>query len=108
MPGNAGYRLLAGQVPLMIAPPLGVGSTGTAVRQVQQRLLDLGYWMPAVDGIYGTTTQQAVYAFQKASNLPRTGSVDLATHNRLNTRDAASDRGRRAATGSRSTRRARS
>jgi lipoprotein-anchoring transpeptidase ErfK/SrfK len=26
-----------------------------------------------------------VYAFQKANNLPRTGSVDLVTHNRLNT-----------------------
>jgi lipoprotein-anchoring transpeptidase ErfK/SrfK len=84
VPGNAGYRLLAGPAPLMLAPPLGVGSTGTAVRQVQQRLLALGYWMPTVDGIYGSTTQQAVYAFQKASNLPRTGSVDLRTHNRLN------------------------
>jgi lipoprotein-anchoring transpeptidase ErfK/SrfK len=85
VPGNAGYRLLAGPKPLMISAPLGVGSAGTAVRQVQQRLLALGYWMPAADGIYGYTTQQAVYAFQKANRLPRTGSVDLATRNRLNT-----------------------
>ncbi len=85
VPGNAGYRLLAGPAPLMISPPLGVGATGEAVRQVQVRLLGLGYWLPAADGIFGTTTQQAVYAFQKANNMPRTGSVDLATHNRLNT-----------------------
>jgi peptidoglycan hydrolase-like protein with peptidoglycan-binding domain len=85
VPGNAGYRLLAGQAPLMISPPLGVGSSGAAVKQVQQRLLGLGYWMPAADGLYGPTTQQAVYAFQKANRLPRTGTVDLVTHNRLNT-----------------------
>ena len=31
VPGNGGYRLLALPAPLMIAPPLGVGSTGAAV-----------------------------------------------------------------------------
>jgi hypothetical protein len=84
VPGNKGYRLLAGPKPLMISSPLGVGSTGTAVRRMQQRLLALGYWMPSADGVYGYTTQQAVYAFQKASRLPRTGSVDLVTLSRLN------------------------
>jgi lipoprotein-anchoring transpeptidase ErfK/SrfK len=68
----------------VIAPPLGPGSYGAAVTQLQQRLLSLGYWIPAVDGLYGYSTQQAVYAFQKASNFPRTGSVDVFTHARLN------------------------
>jgi lipoprotein-anchoring transpeptidase ErfK/SrfK len=85
VPGNKGYRLLAGPAPLMIAPPLGPGSSGAAVAQAQQRLLALGYWIPAVDGLYGYTTQQAVYAFQKANNLPRTGSIDLLTHSKLGT-----------------------
>ena len=31
VPGNNGYRLLAGPAPLMIAPPLGPGSSGPAV-----------------------------------------------------------------------------
>ena len=84
VPGNAGYRLLAGPKPLMISQPLGPGATGNAVTRVQRRLLSLGYWMPAADGSYGYSTQQAVYAFQKASRLPRTGSVDLVTLNRLN------------------------
>jgi lipoprotein-anchoring transpeptidase ErfK/SrfK len=85
VPGNGGYRLLVGQAPLNIAPPLSLGSSGQAVVQLQQRLLALGYWLPGVDGLFGDSTQQAVYAFQKASNLPRTGTVDLVTHNRLNT-----------------------
>jgi lipoprotein-anchoring transpeptidase ErfK/SrfK len=85
VPGNRGYRLLVGPAPLNIAPPLGLGASGAPVVQLQQRLLALGYWLPAVDGLFGDSTQQAVYAFQKASNLPRTGTVDLGTHNRLNT-----------------------
>jgi lipoprotein-anchoring transpeptidase ErfK/SrfK len=84
VPGNAGYRLLAAAKPLMISSPLGPGATGDAVRRVQRRLLELGYWMPSADGSYGYSTQQAVYAFQKASRLPRTGAVDLVTLNRLN------------------------
>jgi lipoprotein-anchoring transpeptidase ErfK/SrfK len=84
VPGNAGYRLLAGPRPLMISQPLGPGATGNAVVRVQKRLLALGYWIPGADGSYGYSTQQAVYAFQKASRLPRTGSVDLVTLNRLN------------------------
>jgi lipoprotein-anchoring transpeptidase ErfK/SrfK/ribosomal protein L24E len=84
VPGNAGYRLLAGPKPLRLSQPLAPGASGDAVRKVQQRLLQLGYWMPAADGSYGYSTQQAVYAFQKASRLPRTGSVDLATLNKLN------------------------
>src|SRR5207249_11831342 len=52
VPGNRGYRLLAGPAPLLIGPPLGPGSTGPAVTDIQRRLLALGYWMPAVDGVY--------------------------------------------------------
>jgi lipoprotein-anchoring transpeptidase ErfK/SrfK/ribosomal protein L24E len=84
VPGTGGYRLLALPSPLMIAPPLGVGSTGAAVSEVQTRLLALGYWLPGVTGTYDSNTQQAVYAFQKITGLARTGAVDLLTHNRLN------------------------
>ena len=83
VPGTSGYRLLAGPAPLMIAPPLGLGSTGAAVGAVQTRLLALGYWLPGVTGVFDSLTQQAVYAFQKYARLPRTGMVDLVMHNRL-------------------------
>ncbi|MEZ5259806.1 MAG: L,D-transpeptidase family protein [Ilumatobacteraceae bacterium] len=57
-----------------------VGSAdGAATEVVQQRLLDLGFWLSAVDGQYGLTTRQAVMAFQKYNLLEATGEVDQAT-----------------------------
>jgi hypothetical protein len=51
-------------------------TSGPATQVVQVRLLSLGYWLKAADGIYDFTTRQAVMAFQKFSDLPVTGSVD--------------------------------
>jgi lipoprotein-anchoring transpeptidase ErfK/SrfK/ribosomal protein L24E len=83
--GTSGYRLLSVMKPVIIAPPLTVGSTGAAVAQLQQRLLDLGFWLPGVTGTYDSLTQQAVFAFQKWSNLPRTGDFDIFTRTKLDT-----------------------
>ena len=85
VPGRTGYRLLASARPVIVAPPMGIGSSGAAVAAVQQRLLDLGFWLPGVTGSYDSLTQQAVYAFQKWNFMPRTGDVDNATRDRLNT-----------------------
>jgi lipoprotein-anchoring transpeptidase ErfK/SrfK len=52
---------------------------------VQQRLLDLGFWIPGVTGVYDSLTQQAVFAFQKWVNLPRSGDFDIFTRTKLNT-----------------------
>ena len=38
---------------------------------------------PGVTGVFDSLTQQAVWAFQKYENLPRTGVVDDATHKRM-------------------------
>ena len=54
-------------------PPIGTASGPDAAR-LQQRLLDLGYWVQATDGEYGLTTSQAVMAFQKYEGLQPTGS----------------------------------
>ena len=51
-------------------------SDGDEAARVQQRLLDLGFWLTGVDGDYGATTKQAVLAFQKYHGLERTGSLD--------------------------------
>lgn len=64
---------------------VGNGARGDAVRRVQQRLLDLGFWHAGVDGGYGHTTSQAVMAFQKWTGLARTGIVDDTTAATLNT-----------------------
>lgn len=73
-----------------VAPPLepirAVGrDSGAATAAVQQRLLDLGFWLQSVNGDYGVTTRQAVMAFQKYVGLPPTESVDEATASALTT-----------------------
>jgi hypothetical protein len=46
---------------------------------MQQRLTSLGYWLGTPDGRFGTTTQQALFAVQKAAGIPRSGVRDPAT-----------------------------
>jgi lipoprotein-anchoring transpeptidase ErfK/SrfK len=45
------------------------------VQALQQRLIDLGYFLQSADGSYGFATQQAVWAFQKAAGLYRDGVI---------------------------------
>jgi peptidoglycan hydrolase-like protein with peptidoglycan-binding domain len=63
---------------------LKIGDSGDAVSQVQQQLNALGYWLGTIDGKFGGTTQQAVYAIQKAAGLSRSGKVDAATRTAIN------------------------
>ncbi len=66
--GN-GFWLVAGH------PAVTRGAVGPGVRNLQSRLLELGYWGP-VDGRFGPLTTQQVYAFQKVNGLPRDGVLD--------------------------------
>ena len=45
------------------------GSSGNEVKQIQQKLKEWGYYKGEVDGVYGSKTQSAVRAFQKANGL---------------------------------------
>ncbi len=68
------------EVPVLDVPLSAVGSRdGMETARVQERLLQAGYWLMAVDGDYGLTTKQAVMAFQKYHGLKASGSVDGAT-----------------------------
>lgn len=49
------------------------GSTGNEVRQIQQKLRDLGFYKGSVDGIYGSQTQSAVKQFQKSVGITADG-----------------------------------
>ncbi len=51
------------------------GASGPAVVQLQQAITRAG-WPLAADGIFGTRTQAALTAIQKANGLPATGAVD--------------------------------
>lgn len=45
------------------------GSRGSEVKQIQQKLTNLGYSTGGVDGVYGKQTERAVIAYQKANGL---------------------------------------
>jgi len=64
---------------------LAVGSTGPRVLALQQRLTALGYWLGTPNGTFGDSTQQAVYAFQKAAGIQRDGIVGPKTAAALKT-----------------------
>jgi lipoprotein-anchoring transpeptidase ErfK/SrfK len=84
MPDGNGYRMLA----LKNLPDVGLmsmGATGAAVTDVQNRLTAMSYWLPGINGVFDANMQQAVYAFQKANGLPRTGAVDPATQAKFRT-----------------------
>lgn len=70
----------APSVPPTTAPPakpkkLKSGAKGAEVVALQTRLTELGYWIGKADGKFGGTTQQAVYALQKAAGIGRDGTV---------------------------------
>lgn len=52
---------------------LRAGSTGSEVKELQQRLTELGYYTNTIDGAYGYGTRQAVLAFQKNNQLTQDG-----------------------------------
>ena len=50
---------------------------------LQTRLIELGYLRDPADGVYGESTEKAVYEFQKYNNLPETGVADAETQKLL-------------------------
>lgn len=67
---------------------LSQGSSGSAVRTVQEQLNAVSDAYPlipklAVDGVYGPLTAESVRVFQSVFDLPQTGTVDFATWYKL-------------------------
>lgn len=60
-----------------------LGDSGPAVLALQKRLTSLGYWLGTPDGVFGDSTQQAVYALQKAAGITRDGAVGPITETAL-------------------------
>jgi peptidoglycan hydrolase-like protein with peptidoglycan-binding domain len=79
------YRLLqTPNVPAPTPPAFRLPAPDPAVKDVQQRLIDLGYLLPGDgDGRFGPATQNAILAFQKWERLGRTGLLDDRTKARL-------------------------
>jgi peptidoglycan hydrolase-like protein with peptidoglycan-binding domain len=62
---------------------LTVGYTGSDVRQVQNRLISLGYLAGTADGSYGETTAAAVVAFQKKAKVWDDGKAGPETQKKM-------------------------
>ena len=58
---------------------LQYGDSGEAVKKLQSRLMELGYFSGTIGGNYQDLTRNAVGAFQSAAKLTVTGAADLAT-----------------------------
>lgn len=72
------------QTAAVAAPPkLRKGDRGAAVTELQNRLNAAKYWCGSADGAFGPTTQQAVYALQKAAGLGKDGVVGPKTYDAL-------------------------
>jgi peptidoglycan hydrolase-like protein with peptidoglycan-binding domain len=69
-PSGRGYWIAAGDE----APNVG---------NLQQRLANLGYWVPTNSSGPGALTTQALYALQKSAGIARSGSFDAATQRAL-------------------------
>lgn len=62
---------------------LKVGSEGSDVKRLQQRLKDLGYYTGSVDGKFGKGTESAVRDFQAAHKLSVDGKAGKSTQTTL-------------------------
>ena len=71
-------------VPVPVPPSPRLRAPDKHVKQVQQRLIELGYLLPgAADGRLGPVTEEGILAFQKWEGLDRTGSLNARTESRL-------------------------
>ena len=70
---------------------LKTGSKGTEVKELQNKLIELGYLTGKADGVYGTKTAEAVAAFQKANKLTADGVAGEKTQDKLNSSSATSN-----------------
>jgi hypothetical protein len=62
----------APQTTTHLSQPLGLGMAGEEVRQVQERLDELGFFVGEIDGQFGRLFEQALWAYQKlVMNVPR-------------------------------------
>jgi hypothetical protein len=78
VPGIAESAAAAAETELLLRP----GSTGPAVRELQEILRKAGYFV-YIDGHYGPATAKAVTEFQRKAGLKTPGGVDAATRAKM-------------------------
>lgn len=86
--------------PMGSGPLLKEGHRGAPVKQLQQRLTQLGFKPGPADGVFGNGTEAAVKAFQRAKGLTADGVVGLKTWAKLGIRVTGTPTGSTGSTGS--------
>ena len=64
------------------------GDASDAVKELQERLIELGYLTGSADGKFGVSTYRALQAFQRANGLQVDGIAGLKTQNLLSSTSA--------------------
>lgn len=72
-------KLVPTPTPTATPSSLSKGDTGDAVRALQKRLKELGFYTSAIDGDYGGGTQEAVRLFQSQHQLDADGMAGQTT-----------------------------
>jgi len=76
---NAGQNLAFSEASRLIKPTLLRGSTGQAVKELQQLLFHWQYYFGLIDGIFGVYVESAVKEYQHRVFLPEDGIVGSLT-----------------------------
>ena len=69
------------------------GSSGSEVRQIQEKLKRWGYYNGSVDGVYGSKTEDAVKSFQRKNGLTVDGIAGRKTLNAMGIYSSSSSGG---------------
>jgi hypothetical protein len=69
----------AGAQGASVQPGTGLGYSGPVVSEVQTALRRLGYYHGQVDGLFGSSTQEALQTYQVARHRAATGLLDQNT-----------------------------
>ena len=86
--GPATQRALYGTSGTIAYSSLQMGDEGSAVRNLQYTLYELGYYDGSVDGVFGQTTSDAVRAFQIQNKLTVDGKAGQETMQKMYSKDA--------------------
>lgn len=62
---------------------LSQGSSGSLVKSLEKRLIQLGYYLPSANQAFDEKTSDALLAFHKVQRMSRVGSVSSGTWSRL-------------------------
>lgn len=89
--GNTSDKSTSSSNKVSTSTTLKKGSSGTAVKNLQNKLKKLGYYSGTADGNYGSGTENAVKKFQKAKGLSADGVAGPSTLKAINNTNESSD-----------------